>query len=327
MLIDVIGGGAVGLLMSARLAGAGFQVNLWTRTEEQAELINEHGLKLLALDGSVVAEGLSVRAYCLAVRSQTMKKFRQDVRWLLLCVKQTHLSTSLALDLQKLTRGVDSRHISVIALQNGFGHLQWLSKSLPECRIYAAITTEGARKYDAYTVQHTGTGEVWISEQAEGSRELQIPDPDSQRLVASMLQKAGISAYLSNNMYYRMLQKLLVNAVINPLTAIFDVPNGELLLASNRLSLMKTLYEETSSILQKCGLGIDEASGWEMVVRVCELTASNISSMLSDVRAGRATEIAAINGAVIELARSVGVKAPVNKAVAALVESFRLRKE
>ncbi|MGI2292833.1 ketopantoate reductase family protein [Paenibacillus sp. GXUN7292] len=327
MLIDVVGGGSIGLLLSARLAGAGFQVNLWTRTEEQAELINEHGLKLLAVDGSVAAEGLTVRAHCLAVRSQTMKKFGQDMRWLLLCVKQTQLSTELALDLQELTRGMDSRHISVIALQNGFGHLQWLSKSLPECRIYAAITTEGARKYDAYTVQHTGTGEVWISETAEGSRELQMLEPDSQILLANMLQKAGISAYLSNDMYNRMLQKLLVNAVINPLTAIFDVPNGELLLASNRISLMKTLYEETSDILQKCGLGIDAASGWEMVVRVCELTASNISSMLSDVRAGRTTEIAAINGAVIELAHSAGVEAPVNKAVAVLVESFRLRRE
>ncbi len=47
-------------------------------------------------------------------------------------------------------------------------------------------------------------------------------------------------------------------------------------------------------------------------LQVCQATAANISSMLQDIRAGRATEINAINGAVCELARQHGLASPEN---------------
>jgi len=326
MMIDVVGGGSIGLLMSARLAKVGYQVNLWTRTREQAEQINKHGLRLLSRDGAVASEALFAAAGCLSDVQPNQGIFEHE-RSIFLCVKQTQLTDELVQSLQHLVHCRNGSQVSVIAMQNGFGHLQWLAKALPDCQIYAAITTEGARKIDYHTVQHTGLGEVWMSEYAEYTSQLREYSRDSQILLVNMLQKAGISAYLSNDMYNRMLQKLLINAVINPLTAIYDVPNGELLSGGNRVALMKSLYEETNTILKRSGMKLENKDGWEMVVQVCKLTASNISSMLSDVRAGRTTEITAINGAVMELARSAGLEAPVNAAVSVLVQSLLLRRE
>jgi len=55
MLIEIAGGGAIGLSWAARLAAAGIAVRLWTRTREQAERIRAEGARLDAPGGTVRA--------------------------------------------------------------------------------------------------------------------------------------------------------------------------------------------------------------------------------------------------------------------------------
>jgi 2-dehydropantoate 2-reductase len=65
-------------------------------------------------------------------------------------------------------------------------------------------------------------------------------------------------------------------------------------------------------VAQKLGIQVspDPLAG---VMEVCRATATNISSMLQDIRAGRPTEIEAINGAVVRLAESLQLPVPVNE--------------
>jgi 2-dehydropantoate 2-reductase len=66
-------------------------------------------------------------------------------------------------------------------------------------------------------------------------------------------------------------------------------------------------------------------SAWDELVEVCRRTAINRSSMLQDVESGRETEIEAINGSLVRLARRHGILAPLNETMADLIRGMRLQ--
>ena len=104
-------------------------------------------------------------------------------------------------------------------------------------------------------------------------------------------------------------QKLVVNAVINPLTALYRCRNGELLDGGERQQHMALLAAEADGCLAR------RYPDWPadtlvQCLRVARETAANTSSMLADVLAGRDTEIHFINGALLALAADVGMVLP-----------------
>src|SRR5690606_69523 len=99
--------------------------------------------------------------------------------------------------------------------------------------------------------------------------------------------------------------KLVANAVINPLTAIFQVTNGTLLTNDYLFKLMRNLFHETVRVLE-----LEEQKLWDYVVTICKQTAKNQSSMLRDIQAKRRTEIDAISGYIIERAKEQGINVP-----------------
>lgn len=317
MGIHIIGGGAIGLLFAAKLALAEARVMLWTRTEEQREVIRGEGLLLVNERGEeqlahIDSEWLNGNR--LSIQEE------EDHRWILLAVKQTAIDDELMARLRLLM--VKARNgASVVCLQNGIGHLEKLAVALPGTPIYAAVTTDGAKREDGRKVRHTGTGELWISEKAENGFKNAEKSANAQKMLLLSLQKAGFHAFLSKDMNNRVYHKLLINAVINPLTAIFDVTNGQLPQHERRLKLMKALHNETYDILTSAGMERAENS-WDAALDVCRRTSGNTSSMLADVRAGKLTEIEAINGAVSRLAAQLGLKSPLNDAMTALIESY-----
>lgn len=314
MNIGIIGGGSIGLLFAAKLALAGERITVWTRTEAQARELNERGLTLLA-EGQ--AYSAAVQARCLDKADGEAEDGKPKV--LLLTVKQPDITGRLIDKLGVLTEGPGS---ILIGLQNGIGHIERLKEGLPGVGVAAAVTTEGASRQSYSSVAHTGSGELWMgpAESAEERNTSAEFVENRQKMFLDSLNGAGFRAGLSNEMNDRIFQKLLINAVINPLTAIYDVCNGELPKHPFRLRLMQALCEETSAVLTAAGFR--QENGWDKVLGVCEATAANVSSMLSDVRAGRQTEIAWINGGVAELARRYGLKAPLNEGLTELVLSL-----
>lgn len=126
------------------------------------------------------------------------------------------------------------------------------------------------------------------------------------------------------------MEKLVANAVINPLTAIFRVPNGEVLDPA-LTPLREALVAETSAVIlaHLATLGPLDVPTTErfspsrlraMVERVCEATAGNRSSMLQDVEAGRGTEVRYINGWIVRKGREMGMGVEVDEMVLGMVE-------
>ncbi|WP_020615595.1 ketopantoate reductase family protein [Paenibacillus daejeonensis] len=298
----IIGGGAIGLLYAARLASGDQSVCVGTRTTEQAALLSREGIGLITDAGEA---RLPVKAYAMEPDSiGSLRNYRPEV--VMLTVKQYQITEDL---IEQVGR-VLPEQTPVYCLQNGIGHLTRLQACWPRLQVLAASTTEAALRSSPSSVRYTGAGELWLEEGTpSGSRET-----NHQKMLLAAMKKAGITVFLSNQMEDRMYRKLLLNCVINPLTALYGVKNGELPADEARLAHMKAIHEETAAILHAAGL---ELSGdeWNHVLELCRLTAKNESSMLRDIRAGRPTELAWINGGVVALANRLGLAAPCNEEV------------
>lgn len=118
------------------------------------------------------------------------------------------------------------------------------------------------------------------------------------------------------------MEKLVVNACINPLTAMMDCKNGELLRSSQTVSMMKKIVEECSQCFRQNSevlTAVPEASTilsperlFRQVVQVCQNTAQNSSSMREDISNNKMTEIDSINGHVVKLGLQLGIPTPLN---------------
>jgi 2-dehydropantoate 2-reductase len=115
--------------------------------------------------------------------------------------------------------------------------------------------------------------------------------------------------------------KLVVNAGINPLTALLRVPNGRLLEIPAAHDLMKALARETAKVAEAEHIRLPFADPVAAVEEVARRTAPNHSSMLQDILRGAPTEIDAICGAVVEKGRKHNLETPANWACWKLVKA------
>lgn len=119
-------------------------------------------------------------------------------------------------------------------------------------------------------------------------------------------------------------RKLIANAVINPLTAIHDVPNGALLERIDLQADMTALIDETDALLvhlDRRWLGNSHAA----VADVVRATAANTSSMRADIGGGTITEIEAINGWLLRRAAEHNIDLPTHRRIVAQVRALEPR--
>lgn len=111
----------------------------------------------------------------------------------------------------------------------------------------------------------------------------------------------------------RLWNKLAINALINPLTAIHQCRNGDLLKDNQLLHQMKTLATEIENVAHACNIPLHDT--FEQAQSVARITANNRSSMLQDVLAQRETEIDYINGFIEKMAQQHSLKCPHNQQI------------
>lgn len=154
------------------------------------------------------------------------------------------------------------------------------------------------------------------------------------------------------DLHERLLLKLVVNAAVNPVTAIMGCKNGSLLNEPDAMRLVRSVVWEASATVTAYLHSLNETNRPGKTSRhhptslsspnapisadsftlftpqallarvrsVIELTARNTSSMLADVQNGRSTEIDYINGHVVKLGERFGVKTEANEELVKLVK-------
>ncbi|MCJ7608015.1 MAG: 2-dehydropantoate 2-reductase, partial [Thermoplasmata archaeon] len=120
--------------------------------------------------------------------------------------------------------------------------------------------------------------------------------------------------------------KVIVNASINPITAILGIRNGAILENEAISDLAASVSQEGERVAIALGIDLPFKPSSNRVMSVAAETAANRSSMLRDLELGRRTEIAQINGAICDIGAKLGVPTPLNRALTAMVEAQESRR-
>jgi 2-dehydropantoate 2-reductase len=314
MHIAVMGAGSIGLLLAAKLSAATETLEIITRTEEQAAAIRREGISVDE-ESAIPADKFEVISY---ETKFAKRQARSDLDFFVLAVKQSAINNELlAFILRYITP-----HTTIICFQNGMGHVDKLLTHLDKERILLAITTEGARKIGLFQVIHTGSG---ITDLGYSCQDVGEKAANAQKIFANVMMRAGFEVSLSKNMGTKVWSKLIINTVINPLTAVLKVRNGELLRSPSCEALMLALFKEGIAAARANQVDIPD-NLWETILQVCKLTANNQSSMLQDILHHRSTEIDSINGALLRIAEQHKLELPVNQAVFHMVKALENKK-
>lgn len=290
----VVGPGAVGCLLAAKAAMAGIPVQLLDYRPARARTLQN--IELI-MPGETHQVPLSVSADPGCAR---------HARHIVICVKafQTHTV------MQQIRPYVSSQAL-VLSLQNGLGNLSVL-QALPCRDVRAAVLHAGVLRLSPTRVRTTGGNLIELAGQAD--------NPLAQQW-ADTLDSARFRLRLAPDTDRMLWSKLVLNAAINPVTALYGIPNGELLTHPEAADLAEDLLRESSHIARHTGIALDEDTNLrKRLVALCEQTAHNRSSMLCDVEAGRPTEINEINGAILRHARANSLDAPIT---ASLLKRFQ----
>lgn len=229
---------------------------------------------------------------------------------------------------------------NVLVVQNGMGvvpklkQLFWPQPGLSP-RFFHAISTHGAYKTSPDVVQHVGHGSLVISETPRAGLVLDKNDMvgDLPLMVQALLKSSTLDASLVEypEFLLRQLEKLVVNACINPLSASLDCLNGQLLLGDRVIVMMQKVIKEAvacfhkehdlASVVPDAGTRLSRDRLLAVVLDVCNKTAKNSLSMREDVLRMRQTEIDSINGYIVRLGRKHKVPTPVNRTLVDMINA------
>ena len=228
------------------------------------------------------------------------------------CVK-THSLPALCQELQESSLLEERLKRSLfILLMNGMGNREvFLEAGLHPARLQEGITSLGVVLAGEGRIELKGRGKTVFQEIGRVERDF----------LAERFSEKGFEIDFSPDFRRQQYYKLLVNAVINPVTALTRQQNGIVLSPSLRSSVQAVLAEAVAVAAAE-GLAIQEEAAVELVFSVAEKTAANTSSMLQDVLRGRSTEIEAINGYLVRQAEKHGIAVPVNGALYGMVKAM-----
>ncbi|CBL44406.1 2-dehydropantoate 2-reductase (Ketopantoate reductase) [gamma proteobacterium HdN1] len=204
----------------------------------------------------------------------------------------------------------------VVVLQNGMGIHELLRQHYPSLKIVAGSTTEGANRITHEHIRHAGVGTTWLGAWDTTDQAALDTVFDEWRELAIHLEKDPA-------IRQRLWEKLAINCAINPLTALLDCPNGELLSHEICRQIMRDASAEVAMLMQHAGLNSTPDALYQTALSVAERTQANISSMLQDRRAKRETEIQYINGYAARYAQQHGLQAPINRWLCEQVQAER----
>ncbi|MCG6909868.1 MAG: 2-dehydropantoate 2-reductase [Deltaproteobacteria bacterium] len=300
MKIAVVGAGAMGSLFGGLLAEAGAEVWLVDIWSEHVDAVNDRGLTI-ERDGRV-------RTVRLQATMDPETVGESDLT--IVFVKSTQ--TEAAARTAKALAGRDGL---VLTLQNGMGNADRIAREVEPGHVIAGTTSHGATMLGPGSIRHAGSGLTTI-----GMWHRQNTHKAEQ--VAAFFSGAGIETDVSADVRSIVWGKLLINVGINAITALTGIKNGQLLDLPATVALSRAAVEEAIAVAEAQQIAV-RPDAVEHVLEVARATGANRSSMGQDVDNRRMTEIGAINGVVVEEAERLGLPAPVNRTLTALVETLQ----
>ena len=351
--IVVIGGGAIGLLFTALLTLTPQPPHIFIISRSlsarptsvppvQIELLPAT-LARLAGNTSVAASSPFVvprsSIFSSAAELLSSPAAPPVIRAVLITTKGLPALSRAIIDAEQLSRHFAHHPPLIVPVMNGVAHLTHLPAHFHPSRLLYATTSQGAHWATSDVVCQAGSGVTsFVLPVGSGDKA-----DESVRWFCSLVCTAAMDVRVAaaDELLCVHWSKLLVNCVVNPLTGLLNVRNGwlEQWLQDDSAArhIVRHVVREVVEVGRRHGVtftfdGAHAAKGElseaevdaavASMVAVVRATAANVSSMASDVRAGRVTEIDGMNGEVVRLGDQYGVETPYNRALWELVREL-----
>jgi 2-dehydropantoate 2-reductase len=176
-------------------------------------------------------------------------------------------------------------------LQNGMGGAQTLRANFPDNPILVGTTTDAGYIDSDFHCQQTAKGKLdmgWFD----------TCETMQNKEIVQLIESSHPNTVFHTQIEWPLYQKLAINAIINPLCALYDIRNGGLL---NHMKEVESLFEEVWLALLDITANniqhhLSKPKLFNAVVEVINLTEKNSCSMREDLKAGRQTEVDGILG-------------------------------
>ncbi|GAA3057862.1 MULTISPECIES: 2-dehydropantoate 2-reductase [Actinomycetes] len=290
MDIAIVGAGAMGQLIGARLADAGSEVVLIDVSEHLIHHIESEGLRVRTEKGE----------RSISVRASPAAEAEGPAKLIILLTKSVH--TRAAVD---SIRHLASPKTYALTLQNGLGNEEPLAELVGRERVLMGVTT--------YPADQTAPGRVISSEEGRIVLGPLGDAPHARRAAesaAAMLMAAGLRTLTHPRVMIPVWEKLIFNTVLNTVSAATGLTVGAVKEGQSARKLADAVLEEALAVAHGLDVDVDDHGVRAQIERAYEEHGSHKTSMLADLESGRETEVDAIGGAVAAQARRLGIRTP-----------------
>jgi 2-dehydropantoate 2-reductase len=296
----VVGCGAVGSLFAANLAQLE-DVEVWAYDLSTAHVaaINEHGLRLTGA-GEVVGR---VRA-----TADPAELPACDVG--IVATKAMHTDSAISATAHAFAAG------AVASVQNGIGNEEVLARHVE--RVIRGTTFPAGKILEPGVVQWDVKGDSVF-----GPFEPAPAPMDVVEALADACTRCGMPSQAVADARPAQWRKVVFNAATNPIGALTGLTHGRVCERPDLRALVSALVDEGKAVAAAQGVELD-ADPEELIDHAArkDVAYDHKASMLQDVEARRATEIAFLNGGIARFGRELGVPTPLNDAIAQLVTAL-----
>ena len=317
MKIAIIGAGAIGGYVGAKLALAGEDVTFIVRGAN-LEAIRKNGMKLVMHDG-VEHVAANVKA-----TNDYAEAGPQDV---VILAMKAHQVEAVATELPKLF----GPETAVVTMQNGIPYWYFhkhggphdgaqvrsvdpagmLAEMIPPRRVIGCVVYPASELVAPGVVKHI-EGDRFPVGELDGS--------SSERVlrISESFTKAGFKAPVLDNIRAEIWLKLWGNLTFNPISALAHSTLVDICQFPLSRELAASMMREAQEVAEKLGIGFRVTL--DKRIAGAEKVGKHKTSMLQDIEAGRAPEIDALVGSVVELGRLTATPTPHIDTVYALVK-------
>ncbi len=296
--ICIVGVGAIGGLYAAHLGQlADIEVWAFDPAQEHVAAINRDGLRLT---GHVE---LTARIHARSVPAEI-----PPCGLGILATKGTATEAAIAATARIFESG------AVCSVQNGIGNEEVIAGHVP--RVMRGVTLPAGHLAAPGVIHMDAPGPTWI-----GPFEPQPALTDEIDRLADHLNRSGMEAHALLDARGAQWTKLLFNASTNPLCALSGLTHGQLCEYQPTRRLVAQLIAEGRAVAGALGITLDGDPD-KLVDEAARVNFDHRPSMLQDVIARRATEIATLNGGIVRAAQPAGVPTPLHAAIVGLISGL-----
>jgi 2-dehydropantoate 2-reductase len=301
----IYGGGAVGLGIASCLLKAGQKVLICAR-EETAALLRREGLIRTGMFGAVSARGEKFKAVS-SLGEITNKKFD----YILVCTKSFD-SEPAAEDIHA-HRDLLKLGGCIVLFQNGWGNTEVFT------RLFSREIIYNARVITGFVRPQLNKVDITVHADAIHIGSLYSTDTANIIPLCKAITKGDIPCKAVSAIEKDLWAKMLFNCPLNALGAVFGVAYGTLGESGGIKKIMEQIIREVFAVIIAAGYSTYWDTPEEYITlfykELIPRTAQHHASTLQDLRAGKRTEIDALNGAIVKLGKQYGVAVIANEIV------------